>query len=281
MQPRPISPRYRAKKRRACTDLCRALAVGGDHRSALLDEPQPQRHDGSEPSVRAQPTTNQGSGSMFKTKLLVGLVALMTALVVVTAPAYAEFEATTNTTSGAIKTFPEKTVFKTVTEGPSIECKSASGEPAGVWAIQVKQKRANETQEQTKKGPHLLLQIKKWGTCTGPTGIAAKVTCSLQIEQGSRFGNTGSVYPPGCEVFIGTEATHCIVKVANAGNKELSSVTLTKLGVSEVEIGSNVAGTTSTITETNNECTILTVKAGSTGEFKTNKPLIVSGITLV
>lgn len=220
---------------------------------------------------------------MLKMKLLLGLAPLLAALVVIAAPAGAEFQSNGQSSQGKIKSFPEKATFVTTQTGPAVECKSATGEPAGEWDIQVKQEDSQGNQQQTKKGPHELIKLKKWGHCTGPTGIAATVECSIQVETAGQFGNTGSVGPAGCFVLLGPQGgAHCIIKVANAGNKELSEVKLKNGVQNEVEIESNVSGITSTIEETSSECKILTVEAGITGHFKTEgKPLITEGQKLV
>ena len=62
--------------------------------------------------------------------------------------------------SGNVKVFPEKTVLQTAPEGPALECKNASGEPAGTWAAQAAAENAEGAQEAAKNGPHLLLNIK-------------------------------------------------------------------------------------------------------------------------
>lgn len=236
---------------------------------------------------------------MFKIKLMVGLAALLTALVVTAAPAMAEFESTNGQTQGKIKTFPEVTTFESVAGGAKIECKSASGEPSGMWQIQVKTQTLQGKyfyQAASKKGPHEGLKIEKWGHCVGPTSLEAKVKCSLQVEIGSQNGNplssgngTGSVAPTstqtgatGCEVFLGTAENSCTVKVDPNGNRELNKVGLINGGQSEVEIGSEVKGITSTIQESKELCKTLLIKGGQgTGAFITKNNLITLGQKLV
>jgi hypothetical protein len=221
---------------------------------------------------------------MFKIKLLPGIAALAATLLVLAAPAYAEFESTSGQTQGKIKTFPGETTFEATAGGVPITCKSATGEPAGEWQIQVKtQKQQGKFfyQEAAKKGPHLQLKITKWGTCA-TLGVAGTVTCNLQIESASVNGNTGSVYPPGCEVKFGTGEHICIVKVQPDGNKELSLVKLLNLGASELEVNSEIKGVTSTLQDIGEECKTLTVKGGQgTGAFKTKSPLIAEGVKIV
>jgi hypothetical protein len=209
---------------------------------------------------------------MFKMKLVVGLAALMTALVVMTASAMAvEFESNGSTNQGKVTAFPEKSSFVSSPGNPAIECKNGLGQPWAEWSLQ------------SKKSSHELLQVKKWGNCTGPTGLPASVKCNLEVNS----GGTGSVPASGCSVLVGNEAgNHCTVKVASAGNKELAEVKLEASGTNGIAIESNVGGITSTFEETpKGECTsTLGIKAGSEGTFKTEgtkKKLITEGQKLV
>jgi hypothetical protein len=225
---------------------------------------------------------------MFKIKLLVGLAAMVTTLVAITAPASAEFVINGQGSQARIKTFPEKTVFKPAPEGAAIECKSTNAEgkvvAEGELHVQVKQwtqQGQNKYQEPTKKGPHLQLKINKWGICTGPTGIEAKVKCNLQVEQRQPLtSSTGSVYPPGCEVVVGTEANNCTAKISAQGNQELSLVNLANVGTNEIEISSAVSGIQSGTSETLSLCKTLGIKGSANGEYKTSKPLIGEGLKL-
>lgn len=218
---------------------------------------------------------------MLKMKLLLGLAPLLAALVVIAAPASAEFQSNGTTGQGKIKVFPETSTFNTNQTGPAIECKNSTA-PEGEWHIQVKTEDSQGAQEVTTKGPHLGLKLTKWGHCTGPTGIAVTVECSLQVEQGTQLGSTGSVGAAGCFVLVGPQGgNHCIIKVTHAANKELSEVKLANGGQNEVEIASNVSGITSTLEETGTECKILTIEAGKEGHFKTKNALIVTGLKLV
>ncbi len=191
------------------------------------------------------------------------------------------FETNTGKATGPIKTFPEVATFKTAPEGPSVECKSASGEPAGEWVIQVKTTKENR-QESTTRGGHELLKITKWGHCVGPTLLEAKVKCDLQI---TRIG-TASVYPigpvgnTGCEISVGTEAKHCTIKTPVEGNKELPGVTLKNLGSNEIEIGGESKGLKTEVEETE-LCKMLLIKGGTAGTFKVSKALITEGQKLV
>lgn len=218
---------------------------------------------------------------MSKIKLLVGLAASMMTLVVVVAPATAEFSA--NQVSGPIVKFPEKTVFTTTQTGPPIECKSKNeaGEviAEGGWLIQVKaytQQGKYFYQEPATKGPHEALKITKWGHCVGPALFEGTVKCFLQVEIGgqnqseSSAGNaTGSAYPPGCEVTFGSGANVCIVKVDANANKEQQGVTLSN-GVNGVKIESNVATVSSSVQEKEKLCKTLGLTSGQrVGHFKT------------
>ncbi len=219
---------------------------------------------------------------MFKIKLLAGLAALVTTLVVAAAPAMAEFESTNGQTQGNIKTFPETTTFESVEGGVAITCKNEKGEPKGEWQIQTKattQQGKFFYQAAAKKGPVEQLKIEKWGTCA-TLGVAGTVKCNLQVFTSSN-GNTGGVYAPGCEVKFGTGANTCTVLVQPGGNKELSSVMLTSIS-GGIEISPSVKGVTSTTQETGGECKVLTVKGGQgTGDFKTKNPLVTEGQRLV
>jgi hypothetical protein len=228
-----------------------------------------------------QPNPKETFKTMLKMKLLVGLVGLLTALFVMAAPATAEFVSNgPQGGQGKIKSFPSTTTFVANKESPPITCKSASGEPAGEWHIQQKTQLIQGKylyQPQTKKGPHESLKITKWGTCAA-LGIGAQVTCNLQVEQGTQNGSTGSVYPPGCTVKVGTGENTCTVNVQPDGNKELREVKLKNGGQNEVEINSEVKGVTSTIQESKELCKTLGVKGGQgTGEFKTEGALITQG----
>ncbi len=244
---------------------------------------------------------------MFKIKLLVGLSALVTALVIFAAPAVAEFQSNTGQVRGPIKTFPEETVFKAATGGPSIACKGTSGEPKGEWWIQVKaftQQGKYFFQAPTTKGPHEQLKIEKWGTCTGPTGLGVTVKCNLQVESnGTSPVGTGSVYPvitqtevTGCVAFVGVEKSHCIINVGQDGNKELQKVGLENIMTNEVGIkGEITTGIRSTLQETETEvekegkkvkvgkCKELTISSTpqGTGSFTTKNNLVTEGQKLV
>jgi len=203
---------------------------------------------------------------MFKIKLLAGLAVVVTALVAMTVPAMAaEFESNSSSNQGKVIAFPEKSVFTATPGNPSIECKSAGG-PIAEWVLPAK-KSATE-----------LLQIKKWGTCVGPTSLPATVKCNLEVNASN---NTGSVPSSGCSVLVGSETgNHCIVKVASTGNKELAEVKVVNVPANKVELESNVAGITSTFEETPaGECTkTLGLKAGKEGTFKSEgKPLVTEG----
>src|ERR1700704_2891395 len=226
---------------------------------------------------------------MFKIKLLVGLASLMTTLVVLAAPAMAEFESNTGQWQGASKTFPETTTFESVEGGPAVECKSKNAAKEvvakGGWQIQVKTATAQgkfSVQAATLKGPHEQLKIEKWGVCTGPTGVAATVECNLQVESnGTNSSGTGSVYPPGCVVKIGTTENNCVITVQPDGNKELQGVTLVN-GVSGVTIASKTTGVTSTIQESKTLCKTLGVKGGQkAGKYALKEALETEGQKLV
>jgi hypothetical protein len=226
---------------------------------------------------------------MFKLKLLVGFAGLMTALVVLAAPAMAEFESTTGKSQGAIKTFPTTTTFESVESGPAVTCKSTNGEGTkvaeGGWQIQVKSTTAQGkffTQAATLKGPHEQLKITKWGVCTGPTGIAAAVECNLQVESnGTNSSGTGSVYPPGCVVKIGTGANTCTITVQPDGNKELQGTTLENI-TGGVSIKASTKGVTSTIQESMTLCKTLGVKGGQkAGKYSLASALETEGQKLV
>jgi hypothetical protein len=236
---------------------------------------------------------------MFKIKLLVGLAGLMTTLLVVAAPAMAEFESNGAGNSGPIKTFPEKSTFQSLKEGPTVECKAKNAEgvkiASGEWQIQVKtytQQGKFFYQAPAHKGPHEQLKIDKWGVCTGPTGIATTVQCALQVEIGGQNGNaasavngTGSVVPPGCFVIIGTPANNCTITVPQGGNRELQGVTIKNLPANEVEIKSNIENRiSSTFQESKELCKTLGLNKNgqATGSFKTgNEALITEGQKLV
>jgi hypothetical protein len=236
---------------------------------------------------------------MFKIKLLVGLAGLMTTLFVVAAPAMAEFESNGATNSGPIKTFPEKSTFQTLNEGPTVECKAKNTEgkviASGEWQIQMKtynQQGKYFYQGPTKKGPHEQLKIDKWGVCTGPTGIATTIQCALQIEIGGQNGNatsavngTGSVVPPGCSVTIGTPTNNCTINVPQGGNRELQGVTIKNLAPNEVEIKSNLEHRiSSTFQESKELCKTLGLNKNgqASGSFKTEGgALITEGQKLV
>jgi hypothetical protein len=226
---------------------------------------------------------------MFKIKLLMGLASLATALFVLAAPAMAEFESNTGKSQGVIKTFPESTVFESVAGGPAVECKSKNSEgkvvAAGGWQIQVKgtnQQGKFFYQAAALKGPHEQLKIEKWGVCTGPTGLPVEVSCNLQIESnGTNPSGTGSVYPPGCVVKIGTGENTCTINVQPDGNKEMQGAKLVN-GVSGVEIGGGATTVSSTTQESKTLCKTLAVKGGQkTGKYSLKNNLETEGQKLV
>jgi hypothetical protein len=224
---------------------------------------------------------------MIKTKLLMGLAALAVSLFASAAPASAWFEANSNTTSGPIKSFPEKSVFHASPGGPAVECKAKNSEgkvvAEGTWQIQVKQEQTKAGfQAQTKTGPHEQLKITKWGSCFGPISTIATVKCTLQVEQQEKSAAkpqtvTGSTYPPGCEVVIAT----CVIKVpAIEANRRLSEVKIENIGTNEVGIESEVKGITSQV---NTACeSTFGIKNSKEGDFKTEGgKLITEGQKLV
>ncbi len=229
---------------------------------------------------------------MLKIKLLVGLagtMAVMAAMAVAAVPAMAEFETTTNQSQGKIGTFPKTTTFESVEGGPAVACKSTNAEgqvvAAGGWTIQVKtltQQGKFFYQALALRGPHEQLKIIKWGVCTGPTGVAAAVECNLQVESnGTSPGATGSVYPPGCVVKLGTPENFCAITVQPDGNKELQGTKL-KNGTFGVEIETNTKGVTSTVQENKILCKTLGIKGGQgTGKYFTTGAIETEGQKLV
>ncbi len=228
---------------------------------------------------------------MFKTKMMMGIVAMAAVFIVSAVPASAWLRSNSLKTTGAIKTYPEETTF---TPGPglaSITCVAKNSEgklvASGEWEIQSGQEQAKGSfQPAALKGPHLQLKFSKWGVCKAATlsgESSIKVKCALQIVQQIKATGeqkvTGGPYPPGCVVTLGSEATHCIVNVAVQGNQGLSEVLL-KGSQNEIEIGSKIAGIRSTTEETNEECKILKIAGGQEGTFKTSTPLIAEGLQL-
>jgi hypothetical protein len=198
-------------------------------------------------------------------------------------------EFSSNQSQGPIKTYPELTTFESAAGAPKIECKSknAAGEVVakGGWIIQVKaftQQGKYFYQAPTPKGPHEQFKFASWGVCVGPTGIGANVECSIQVEQGTQAGSTGSVQAPGCVVKIGTGENTCTVNVAQDGNKELSEVKLANEGVNGVAINSSVSGLTSTSQESKTLCKTIGIKTSQGGgKFVTKNALITEGQKLV
>ncbi len=226
---------------------------------------------------------------MPKIKLLAGLVALATALVVSVAPAMAEFESTTGQSQGSIKTFPATVTFESVEGGPADSCKSTNSEEKvvaeGGWQIQVKsttQQGKFFYQAPTLKGPHEQFKILKWGVCTGPTGISVTISCNFQFESnGTNPTGTFSIYPPGCVQKIGTGTNTCTINIQPDGNKELQGVKLTN-GVGGVAIEAGIKGITSTIQESNTLCKTLGIKGGQkTGKLFTKGAYETEGQKLV
>jgi hypothetical protein len=225
---------------------------------------------------------------MFKMKLLMGLAAVVAALVVSAAPAGAWFEANSATTHGKIKSFPTESTFTAESGSIAVTCKSASGEPAGEWEIQVKEENAEGFQQQTKVGPHEQLKISKWGHCETNL-LSVSVKCSLQVIQETKGSGeqkaTGNPYAPGCSVLAGTEAgNHCLIKIADeTANKGLSEVKLENIGTNEVGIIGNITGISFTSTEVGEVCKTLHIgSSGKTAMFKTNGgKLITEGQKLV
>jgi hypothetical protein len=217
---------------------------------------------------------------MIKLKLLVGLAALMTTLVVFAAPASAEFSSRDGKTTGRIKSFPATSTFSVVPTSSRIECKNESGEAAGEWEIQAKATNAEGFQGGQLKGPHEQLKISKWGKCKVPTGgFPVTVKCSLQVEQVTSSLFTGSTYPPGCVVVTGTEPNLCTITVAaEKANTGLTEVKVVNKGVAEVEIGSNVSNITSKAVQTGKGCEAILVPLGTKNEgtFKTGTESIVT-----
>jgi hypothetical protein len=194
------------------------------------------------------------------------------------------FESNTGRINGPIKTFPETVTFTASTGAAAVTCKSTGGEtPAGEYVIQVKTTTKEGRQEATTRGPHEWLQIKKWGNCTGPLGLPAKVKCNVQV---ARVG-TASVYPlgttgtTGCEVFVGKETEFCLVKVPVEGNKERPGIGLANHGVNEVEISGEGSGLISNTEESGGLCKLGGIKEGTGGSLKVSKPLVTEGEKLV
>ena len=183
---------------------------------------------------------------------------------------------------GVIKAFPEKTVITSAAEGPPVECKSASSEPAGKWAVQTDKEDPEGYQAQSESGPHLQLEFSKLGHCTGPTGLAAKVICNLQVvpeEGGSKEKATGGIYPPGCLLEIGPEANYCLVFFEANGNKGLHAAKLETSG-KEVSLSEEIKGLTAITSENKELCKTLKITSGKGGEIKTSKPLVLEGLHL-
>jgi len=216
---------------------------------------------------------------MFRIKASLGALGVLMVLAITAAPAMAEFSSTIGKSQGQIKSFPATTVFRATTAGQPITCKSASGEPKGGWQIQVKtftQQGKFFYQAPTLTGPHEQLKIEKWGTCQTVTLLPVTVKCNLQIEQSSA-GGSGSVYPPGCEAKFGTAENFCAIVIQPDGNKELQKVTLSKTGVSEVEIKSNVENISSIDQENKALCKETGVTGGQkTGTFKTEGGALIT-----
>jgi hypothetical protein len=194
------------------------------------------------------------------------------------------FESNTGRINGPIKTFPETATFTASTGAAAVTCKSTGGEaPAGEYVIQVKTTTKEGRQEATTRGPHEWLQIKKWGNCTGPLGLPAKVKCNIQV---TRVG-TASVYPlgttgtTGCEVFVGKETEFCLVKVPVEGNKERPGIVLANHSVNEVEISGEGSGLISQTEEAGGLCKLGGIKEGTGGSLKIGKPLVTEGEKVV
>jgi hypothetical protein len=184
--------------------------------------------------------------------------------------------------SGNVKTFPEKVTFQAAVGGPAVECKSASGEPAGTWTAQASSENAEGAQEALENGPHLLLNIKKWGTCTGPVGLGAKVKCEMQIASSSAGGEkelgTAATNPPECLIEVGSENI-CTVKIPVSGNKGISAVKLEN-SEKELSLGYELKGVTTTLSETKELCKSLGVKSGKEGVVKTSNAYLLEGLKL-
>lgn len=213
---------------------------------------------------------------MLKIRLLVGLAALVMAMLVVAAPASAEFESKSANGQGPVIKFPEKTLFTSNVSSPPVECKSLTGEPKAEYHVQVKtQKQQGKFfyQESAKKGPHLQLKVEKWGTCKAGTFSPVSVKCNLQVEQIQATKGVGSVYPPGCVVTAGT----CVIEVwASSANRELPEVKLENSG-ENLKLESKVEGISSVA---NASCTSLGITGGQgTGTFvSANGALELEGV---
>ena len=226
---------------------------------------------------------------MLRVKLIIGVATLAASMIIVVAPAMAEFESITGKSQGVIKTFPATTTFETIEGGPAYACKStnAKGEvvASGGWQIQVKAATTQgkfRPQAATLKGPHEQLKIEKWGVCTGPTGIAIAVECNLQVESnGTASAGTSSIYPPGCTQKIGTGTNTCTINIQPDGNKELQGTTLENI-IDGVSVKANTKGFTSAIQESTTLCKTLGIKGGQkAGKMSTSTALETEGQKLV
>jgi hypothetical protein len=219
---------------------------------------------------------------MLKLKLLVGLGALLCALVVIAAPANAAFQSNGQTDQGKIKSFPAKIVLHTGgKEGASIECKSSgTPKPEGEWHVQVKQTQGEGYQEQAKKGPAMQLKITKWGECTGPEGFAIEVECNLILTTG-QLGTSVGPYPPGCKFLIGPKSGNfCRISFSTEGNKERGDTKVEKVGTNEVSMEESLTNMTAKLEEVGGVCVTFHEGIGSTLKSEGGKYLF-EGVKIV
>jgi hypothetical protein len=213
---------------------------------------------------------------MFRFKMLLGLAGIIAALAVSAAPAFAEFEA-----KGQWKQAVKVTVSGQFIDAGNAKVKCPANEIEATASVQSKgvinEHEKGGKQVQTKKGPHLNINVLKWGAnCEATIGatVIKPVTvspCELQAQQ--KIGQTtalGGVVKP-CVIKAGPcELTALEGKETTPEKNEGKNV-----GLSEIKLenkGSNLftiintKGVEVEVKKTTELCT-LTKGTNTTGEL--------------
>ncbi len=154
---------------------------------------------------------------MLKIRIMCGLAVIVCAMSAVASPASAAFKEFTGKEGKVVKSSEQ--VFAVGT-GIEVKCVSVTGTAGKQSKDQVKTKTIN------------------YEKCV-LAGSAATVTgCSYNFH----INESSTVEGNSCTVTAGV----CVLKIENAGNKELKAVNYTSLGTEKGEIKANVAGITAT-----------------------------------
>ncbi len=189
---------------------------------------------------------------MSKSKAMFGMAVIVGLFAFAASPAFALFESenakTTGTATAAGLTFTD--------ESATQDCKAATGE----WSIFSLTK-----QIATKTGAHEIIQISKWGTCTGLGFPETAKSCDVELKQALGSNKAVLSVLSECSFIV---AGLCEIKVpASAANSNLTKVDLTNVG-KNLEANLNIGHITSTATSLGIGCIGITNLTNSVGTFK-------------